>query len=414
MKLTEEELDKLIDKRIEEKRKELKVTKLTKESEEVVDESVENLKKEVAKLKEDLNKPVGKKVIGGEPEDKKGGFKTFGEYILSVRKAYNNETLDPRLKSHEKTAGHFEEGQDSLGGFLVPEEYRAELLALSLEEAIVRPNAFVLPVTRDNIKIPRITDTSHASSVFGGVVGTWTAEAAAKAEKNMTFGQVELQIKKLTGFTYCSDELLADSAITMDPLIKRMFSEAIKFYEDDAYISGTGSAQPLGITNAPCIVAPARNSTSHFQIEDVANMMARLLPQCYSRAVWLVSPAVIPEIIWMENSSAGTGGHCVYISQEQGITKSPFPITIMGRPVYITEKVPTLGTANDVMLVDFSFYLLADKQDLTIETSREYRFLNDETTYRFVMRVDGQPWLQSALTPKNSGDDLSPIVGLAA
>ena len=410
MKLTEEELDKLIDKRIEAKGEEAKTAGLNKESEEVVDESVENLKKEIDKLKEEANKPVDKKVIGGEPEDKKGGFKNFGEYILSVRKAFNNETLDPRLK----TAGHFEEGQDSLGGFLVPEEYRAELLQLSLEEAVVRPHAFVLPVRRESVKIPRIVDTSHASSVFGGVVGTWTAEAADMAEKNMTFGQVQLMIKNLTGFTYCSDDLLADSAITMDPLIKRMFSEAIKFFEDDAYIAGTGAAQPLGIRNAPCLVSQSRNATSHFQIEDVANMLARLLPSSYSRAVWLVSPAVIPEIIWMENASAGTGGHCVYISQEQGITKSPFPITIMGRPVYVTEKVPTLGTANDVMLVDFSYYLIADRENLTIETSREYRFLNNETTYRFILRVDGQPWLQSALTPRNSGNTLSPIVGLAA
>jgi len=113
LKLTQEELDRLIDKRIEEKGKEAKAAGLNKESEEIVDESIRNLKKEIDKLKEEANKPVDKKIIGGEPEDKTGGFKSFGEYVLAVRKAYNNETLDPRLK----TAGHFEEGQDSLGGY---------------------------------------------------------------------------------------------------------------------------------------------------------------------------------------------------------------------------------------------------------------------------------------------------------
>lgn len=414
MKLTKEELDKLIDKRIEERGEEAKAAGLNKESEEIVDESVESLKKEVEKLREELKKPVDKKVIGGEPEKKE--WKCITDFVRSVRAAMNGEALDPRLvPSEAKTAGHFEEGQDSLGGFLVPDEYRTELLQLALEESVVRrANPFVIPTARDSVTIPRIIDTSHASSVFGGVQCLWTPEAADFTEKHATFGQVKLMVKKLTAFTYISDELLADSAVPMDPLIKRLFAQAIGYFEDDAFIAGTGAAQPMGIRTAACLVPVTRNSTNHFQIEDVANMMARLLPGSYGRAVWMISPAVLPEIIWMENASSGTGGHCVYISQDQGIAKSPFPISIMGRPVFVTEKVPTLGTANDVMLVDFGYYVIADRQDLAIETSREYRFLNNETTYRLIKRVDGQPWLLSALTPRNSGNTLSPIVGLAA
>ena len=66
------------------------------------------------------------------------------------------------------------EGSGEAGGFLVPEEFRAELLSLALEEAVVRPRATVIPMASNTIKIPRIKDTSHASNVHGGVTANWT------------------------------------------------------------------------------------------------------------------------------------------------------------------------------------------------------------------------------------------------
>jgi len=142
-------------------------------------------------------------------------------------------------------------------------------------------------------------------------------------------------------------------------------------------------------------------------------MLARLLPGSYNKSVWIISPGVIPDVWNMENPSSGTGGHLTYQPQNEGAKVSPFPLKLAGRPVFVSEKVPDLGTAKDVNLVDFSYYLLGDRQDLAINASQHYRFAYDEMTYRFVMRVDGQPWLASALTPKNSGSTLSPIIYLS-
>jgi HK97 family phage major capsid protein len=47
-------------------------------------------------------------------------------------------------------------------------------------------------------------------------------------------------------------------------------------------------------------------------------------------------------------------------------------------------------------------------------SSEHYRFANDKTAYRVIERVDGKPWLQSAITPHNgSANQLSPVVQLA-
>lgn len=107
--------------------------------------------------------------------------------------------------------------------------------------------------------------------------------------------------------------------------------------------------------------------------------------------------------------SVGTGGGPIWLNN--GVAGPP--MTILGRPVIVSEKVKTLGDAGDINFVDLGFYLIGDRQTMTAESSPHYRFQNGETAFRFVSRVDGRPWLKSAITPKNNGATLSPFVKLA-
>jgi hypothetical protein len=49
---------------------------------------------------------------------------------------------------------------------------------------------------------------------------------------------------------------------------------------------------------------------------------------------------------------------------------------------------------------------------MSARSSEHFKFQNDQTAYRIIQRVDGRPWLQSAITPKNNGATLSPFVSL--
>src|SRR5258705_11914365 len=88
------------------------------------------------------------------------------------------------------------------------------------------------------------------------------------------------------------------------------------------------------------------------------------------------------------------------------------PLTIYGRPVYFTEKCPALGTTGDINFIDPSFYLIGDRQAITVSASPHFAFSTDKIAYKIIERVDGRPWLQSALTPKNGGDPPSPVLPL--
>jgi HK97 family phage major capsid protein len=88
--------------------------------------------------------------------------------------------------------------------------------------------------------------------------------------------------------------------------------------------------------------------------------------------------------------------------------------TLKNRPIVPLEQCQAVGTTGDVILADFSQYLVIDKGGMGMQTasSIHVKFVYDEMTYRFTYRVDGQPLWHSTLTAANSGTTRSPFVGL--
>jgi HK97 family phage major capsid protein len=322
-----------------------------------------------------------------------------------------NRTADLQNKlSRIKNA--FSSTVPSEGGFLIPETLRSELLKVSLETSIVRPRARVIPMETLRVPFPAIDSTSNVSSVYGGVVGYWTEEGATLTASSATFGRIVLDAKKLTAYTEVPNELISDSVGSFQAFLDQIFPEALGFYEDDAFINGTGVGEPLGFINAAAAVEVTKESGQPADTivwENIVKAYSRMLPSSLGRAVWICSINTFPELATMA-LSVGTGGSAIWLNNG---AVGP-PMTILGRPVIFSEKVPPLGDAGDINFVDLGFYLIGDRQVMSAMSSPHFKFQNDQTAYRIIERVDGRPWLQSAITPKNNGSTLSPFVKIAA
>jgi HK97 family phage major capsid protein len=297
------------------------------------------------------------------------------------------------------------------GGFLVPETLRAQLLSIALEEAVVRPRATVIPMETARVAFPMIDVTSNASSVFGGMIAYWAEESAALTASQAKFGRIVLDSNKLTGLAITPSELIEDSLISFAALIETLWPRTLAFEEDDAFMTGSGADKPLGLVSNSATIAVAKEAgqaAATIVYENVIKAYSRMLPSSLSRAVWLCSPDVLPQLFTMA-LSVGTGGSAVMINNAAG----PVPMTIFGRPLIVTEKANTLGAQGDLIFADLSYYLVGDRQLMTSASSIDYRFGNDQTTYRIIQRVDGRPWIKSAITPRNGGNTLSPFVEIA-
>jgi HK97 family phage major capsid protein len=300
------------------------------------------------------------------------------------------------------------------GGYLVPETLRSQLLQMALEMAIVRKRATVVPMESARVPFPAIDVTSHASSVFGGMIGYWGEESAALVDANPKFRRIVLDAQKLTGYSQVPNELLSDSIISFAALIEALWPKALAWFEDVAFMTGSGTGQPLGFLGAtnPAAIAVSAESgqlADTVLLENIVKMYSRMLPASLMTAEWFCSPQVLPQLFTMA-LNVGTGGGPVMLTNAAG----PAPMTILGRPLNVTEKCGVLGARGDLAFADLSYYLVGDRQAMSAASSQDYRFGNDETAFRIIQRVDGRPWVTNALTPQNGGDSLSPFVELAA
>ena len=352
-----------------------------------------------------------------DAQAKKDSFKSFGEQIIAVMRAGSpSPYVDPRLRTSMRNAvTGLSEGIPSDGGFLIQPEFSSELLKRAYETGQVASRCRRIPVgdNANGLKINGIDETSRVTgSRWGGVRAYWIGEADDKTASKPKFRQIELSLKKLIGLCYATDELLQD-ATALEAVMNQAFAEEFGFMLDDACINGTGAGQPLGVMNSPCLVSVAKEDAQLADTVEYANIV-KMWSRCYARgrtnAVWFINQDVEPQLFQM-GIVVGMGGTPVYLPPG-GASGQPYG-TLFGRPVIAIEQCQTLGDAGDIILGDFSQYILIDKGGVQSASSIHVRFVNDESVFRFVYRVDGQPIWNSALTPFKGSNTLSPFVRLA-
>jgi HK97 family phage major capsid protein len=343
----------------------------------------------------------------------------FGEFLQDVRRASQpGAELPTRLhKMHEvRAASGMSEAVPSDGGFLVQQDFASEIFRRVNEMGQVISRVRTIPISANSngLKMPTVAETSRVDgSRWGGIRGYWAAEAATVTATKPDFGLLELNLNKLFGIFYSTDELEQDAA-ALGSVAMEGFVEELTFKAEDSIINGDGAGKPQGILNAGALVTVAKETgqlAKTIVVENLVKMWAR----CYSRsrrtAVWFINQDIEPQLYTM-GITVGTGGAPVYLPAG-GLAGSPYG-TLFGRPVVPIEYCATLGTAGDVILADLGQYLMIEKGGMRQASSMHVRFLYDEMTYRITWRLDGQSAWSSALTPYKGTNTQSPFVTLIA
>ncbi len=362
---------------------------------------------------------LGHALSASAPNDPAGRFGSWAEFLRAVKSAQHPDPIarrvDSRLIYYDDGGGAVEmvpgrkqmvESVGASGGFLVPAEFMEQLQAVVAESSIVRPRATVIRMARRQVDIPVLDQTATTASQphwFGGMLAYWSEEAAEKSLSTASFRTVSLVAHTLYGYTRVSDELLADSAISLGDFLTGPFGFAglIAWMEDYAFLRGTGAGQPLGILNAGATISVARQSnTTPIQYADLVNMLEAFLPS--SQGVWVVSQSALSNLLTIQDAAGN------YVWQPNA--RDDLPPTLFGRPVLFSEKLPAVGTAGDVLLADFRYYLIGDREAITIDSTIYDYWRYGQTSWRAAARVDGQPWLSAPLTLADGTTQVSPFV----
>jgi HK97 family phage major capsid protein len=314
------------------------------------------------------------------------------------------------------------ESQGSTGGYTVPPQYVMQLMMLAIEESIMRQRCTVMPMTARSLFIPALDQTATTSGAtatsnfVGGVSCTWTAESQTRNESEPLFKQVELTAWEASFYSVASNNLMADNAVALDSVLTMLFSAAIAWFTDFAFIQGDGVGKPLGFQKAPATIVQNRASPGLFSYADAVTMLSRMywMLGAGDNLCWIMSQSVIPQLAQFALSS--TSSIPVWIPFDAGsrdkIDRPAGAMScgiLLGYPVLVTEKVPKLGTKGDVSLIDPTKYLIGDRMEMAIDVSPHVYFLKNQTAWRVLSRCDGQPWLSKSVTLNNT-DTVSPFV----
>ncbi|MCH8313700.1 MAG: phage major capsid protein, partial [Nitrospinae bacterium] len=240
----------------------------------------------------------------------------------------------------------------------------------------------------------------------------WASEADTASKSKPKFRLMNLKLKKLIGLVYATDELLADST-ALESVMQRAFAEEFGFKVDDAIINGDGAGKPKGILNSDALVTVAKEIgqlANTIVAENIVNMYSRMPASSLRTGEWYINQAVWPQLS-MLNVIGGTASTPVFLPPG-GLSSAPFG-TIMGRPINPIEHCAALGTVGDIIFADLDQYVFIEKGGIKADQSIHVQFLTDEMAFRFIMRVDGQPIQNAALTPFKGTDTISPFVALA-
>jgi len=302
---------------------------------------------------------------------------------------------------------------DSDGGFLVQTDFASEIMRKmhDVGQLLGRVRRIPLSAEANGIKMPMIDESSRADgSRLGGIRGYWVEEGEAPTATKPTFAVLNLELHKVAALGYASEELLSHVS-AMTAIFTDGFAEELLFKVEDAIFEGDGAGKPQGFTNANAVVSIAKESgqaANTILHDNLKKMWARGYARSRPNMIWLINQDIEPALDDLAKV-IGTAG-----IEPNWVTYSPEGVLrIKGRPVVTTEYASTLGTVDDIVLVDLSQYFFIDRGGVQSAQSLHVRFTTDEMAFRATYRVDGGMSWKEALTPfKGGSNTVSPVVTL--
>ncbi len=167
-------------------------------------------------------------------------------------------------------------GTDSLGGFLVPQDFSNELDMATLFTGEVERLAKKLNTAGGALlDYPTINDTATDAGL--------TAEAAAVTVQDMTFANAQLSAYNYASQVRVSMQLLQDNAFDLNAFLAEAMGERIARATNAAFTTGTGSSQPQGIVAGSSLGNTAASATA-IAADDILDLIHSIDPSYRNKA----------------------------------------------------------------------------------------------------------------------------------
>ena len=328
-----------------------------------------------AQMKKPVNQPLTGKPMSSRTIERTG--RASDEYRTSFWDMMRSKAPLPSV------VNALQEGTDSEGGYLVPDEYERTLVEALEEENVFRQLAKVIRTSSGDRKIPVVATKGTAS---------WIDEEGAYTESDDSFGQVSIGAYKVGTMIKVSEELLNDSVFDLESYIAKEFARRIGAKEEEAFFTGDGSGKPLGIlaaTGGAETGVTAASSTA-VTADELMDLFYSLKSPYRKKAVWVLNDSTIKAVYKLKDSTGQ------YLWQPSLVAGTPD--TLLGRPVKTSAYMPVIAAgAKTIAFGDFSYYWIADRQGRSFKRLNELYAANGQVGFLGSQRVDGKLVLSEAV-----------------
>ncbi len=345
------------------------------------------------KLSQDFQKPSddGENAQGHDNGEKRAFARQWEtpEYRSAWVRAMTADTR--RISAEEQRA--LSAGTSTEGGYLyAPETFVAELIKNVTDTTIMRQPGMARvfpPVTgSDSFGFPVLDNRMAAAA--------WTSELGTPdTDSTLSFGKRELRPNPLTKEILVSKVLLRKTPLA-EQVVREELARVISEAMENAYMTGTGAQQPLGIFTASSNgISTDRdvstNNTSTTPTFKGLKAAKYELKQAYwGKAAWIFHRDVMELIALLMD---GNGRFLLQDSVVQGE-----PDRILGFPVHLSEFAPNTISASAYVgiLGDFQNYWIVDSIDFEVQRLEELYARSNKDCFLTRMMTDGAPVREEA------------------
>ena len=291
---------------------------------------------------------------------------------------YRKDMIAAIRSNFRNVSNVLQEGVDSDGGYLVPEEMDNRLIDVLTEENIMR-NLGTKITTSGERKI-NIAATKPAAS--------WIEEGGALTFGDATFDQIILDAYKLHVAIKVTEELLYDNAFNLESYIIDQFGKAISNAEEDAFLNGDGQHKPTGMLQTAQVGLTTAGAT--ITADELISLVYTLKRPYRRNAAFIVNDQTLSVIRKFKDDNQA------YIWQPS--YQAGEPDRLLGYAVYTSPFVPTISAGNTVLAFgDFSYYNIGDRGTRSMQELKELFAGNGMVGFVMKERVDGKLVLPEAV-----------------
>lgn len=273
-------------------------------------------------------------------------------------------------------------GEDTEGGYLVPDEFEKKLIEALEEENIFRPLATCIHTSSGDRKIPVVSTKGEA---------VWMEEEEAYTLSDDTFGQLSLSAYKVGTAIKISEELLNDSIFDLPAYIAKEFARRVGAKEEEAFLTGDGIGKPTGIFAATGGAQEGcTTSGANINFDDMIELYYSLKSPYRKKAKWILNGQTAKALRKIKDNN---GNYIWQPSVSAGV-----PDTILNRPYKTSSYVPEIGAGKKCMAFgDFSYYWIADRSGRTFKRLNELFAMTGQVGFLAMERLDGKLILPEAV-----------------